>query len=152
MRKTNCQVLEYVNNEVPFAVKKRVLDAALMSSLVYGCESLLGAYLKPVTKLYNWCVKQLLEVRRSTSYSICYVESGYPSLKDLVKEKQHNVFDGIWGHRLELDDDRLTLVVKMVRDTNTPAGRLIKFLSSAVPTDDNIMNTLRDKLLNEHST
>ncbi len=27
------------NNDVPFAVKKRVFDAALMSSILYGCES-----------------------------------------------------------------------------------------------------------------
>ena len=28
------------NNDVPFVVKKRVFDAALMSSLIYGCESI----------------------------------------------------------------------------------------------------------------
>ena len=39
-----CQVLKFVsfiekNNNVPFIVKRRVFDAALTSSLLYGCES-----------------------------------------------------------------------------------------------------------------
>ena len=54
-----CHVLKFVsflkkNNDIPFLVKKRVFDAALLSSLVYGCESWVGADMKPVVKLYNW--------------------------------------------------------------------------------------------------
>lgn len=64
-------VLKYVsfikkNNDIPFIVKKRALDAALMSALLYGCESWLTADLKPVQSLYNRCLKELLDVRRST--------------------------------------------------------------------------------------
>lgn len=152
------QVLKYVNflkknNDVPFVVKKRVLDAALMSSLLYGCESWLGADLKPVTKLYNWCLKQLLGVRRSTSNLVGYVESGSPSLEELVQQKQHKFFDRMWRERRKLDDDPLTLVVKMVRETNAAAARLINnFLSSTVPTYDDILNIVRDKLRNEFTS
>ena len=39
------------NNDIPFLVKKRVFDACLMSSLLYGCESWLNADLSPVNKL-----------------------------------------------------------------------------------------------------
>ncbi len=54
-----CHVLKFVsflrkNNDIPFIVKKRVFDAVLMSSLLYGCESWVGADLRPVVKLYNW--------------------------------------------------------------------------------------------------
>ena len=39
-----CQVLKFVsfcqkNNDIPFFVKKKVFNAAVMSSLLYGCES-----------------------------------------------------------------------------------------------------------------
>ena len=39
-----CHVLKFIsflkkNNDIPFIVKRRVFDAALLSSLVYGCES-----------------------------------------------------------------------------------------------------------------
>ena len=66
------------NNDVPFTVKKRVFDAALTSTLLYGSESWVGADVKPVNKLYNWCIKELLGVRRSTCNDVCYMESGYP--------------------------------------------------------------------------
>ena len=68
------------NNDVPYIVKRRVFDAALMSTLLYGCESWLGADLKPVIKLYNWAIKTLLGVRKSTPNDTCYAEVGCPSL------------------------------------------------------------------------
>ncbi len=70
------QIIKFVtfikkNNDVPFVVKRRVFDAALVSTLLYGCESWLGADVKPI-KLYNWGIKQLLGVRKSTPNNICY--------------------------------------------------------------------------------
>ena len=70
------------NNDIPFIVKKRVFDAALTSSLVYGCESWFTADLRPVSKLYNWCLKEMLGVRKTTCNDLCYIESGYPSLQN----------------------------------------------------------------------
>ncbi len=51
-----CHVLKFVsflrkNNDIPFVVRRRVLDAALMSALLHGCESWVGACLKPLVKL-----------------------------------------------------------------------------------------------------
>ena len=65
-----------------------MFDATLLSSLMYGCEFWVGAYIKPVVKLHNWSLKQLLGVRKITPTVVCYVESGYPSLPDLVKYVQ----------------------------------------------------------------
>ena len=48
------------NNDIPFRVKKRIFDAVLISAILYGCESWLNADLRPVTKLYNLCLKQLV--------------------------------------------------------------------------------------------
>lgn len=74
-----CHVLKFVsflkkNRDVPFYVKRRIFDAALMSSILYGCESWLDGDLKPVIKLYNWGIKQLLGVRISTCNDLCYCE------------------------------------------------------------------------------
>ena len=92
-----CHVLQFVsflrkNNDIPFAVKRRVCDAALMSSLLYGCESCIGEDMKPMAKLYHWCLKQLLGVRKCTCNDVCYAESRYPPLKDLIKTKQHTFY------------------------------------------------------------
>lgn len=77
------------NNDIPYFVKRRVFDAALMSSILYGCESWLNADLKPMIKLYNWCLKELLGVRKKTCNDLCYVEAGYSPLQHLVQYKQH---------------------------------------------------------------
>ena len=102
------------NNDIPFNVKKRIFDAALMSAILYGCESWLNADLRPVAKLYNWGLKLLLGVRRTTSNDICYTELGYPPLQDLVKSRQRKFFSKIWQERSLMDDDPLVLVINTV--------------------------------------
>ncbi len=74
------------NNDISFLVKKRVFDACLMSSLLYDCESWFNADLSPVNKLYHWALKSLLDVRGSTCNGICYLESGCPPLRAVVKK------------------------------------------------------------------
>ena len=124
-------VLKYVsflrkNNDIPFIVKRRVLDAALMSTLLYGCESWLGADLKPMSKLYNWCLKELLGVRRSTCNEVCYAELGYPSLPQIVALKQHKFFRNIQLERSYMRDDPLNFAINLVSNDNTATGRLIR--------------------------
>ncbi len=95
------------NNDVPFVVKRRVFEAALMSSLLYGCESWLGADLKPITKLYNWAIKQLLGVRKSTPNDVCYAEVGCPALPDLIRQRQHDYFVKISNEKQGQEDNPL---------------------------------------------
>ena len=92
-----CQVSKFVsiirkNNDVPFIVNKRLFDAAQISALLYGCESWVGADVKPIIKLYNWCMKELLGVRRASVNSVCYAELGYSSLPDIVRYRQHKFY------------------------------------------------------------
>ena len=116
------------NNDVPFVVKRRVFEAALMSSLLYGCESWVNADLKPIVKLYNWCLKQLLGVRKNTCNDVCYAESGFPPVQDLIKVKQHKFFHKMWQERSEYTDDPLVFAINTVKDSNTGTGRLIRAL------------------------
>ena len=62
------------NNDIPSVVKRSVFDAVLMSALLYGCESWVGAdfFLKPITNLYNSALKQVLGVRKSTLNHVCH--------------------------------------------------------------------------------
>ena len=80
------------NRDVPFYVKKRVFEAAVMSTMLYGSESCLKGNVKPTEKLYNWCIKHLLRVLLSTCSDVYYVEPGLPPIKYLVKVKQGNFF------------------------------------------------------------
>ncbi len=45
------------NNDVPFVVKNRIFDAAVTSSILYGCESWLNGDIKSIEKQYKWCIK-----------------------------------------------------------------------------------------------
>lgn len=76
-----CHILKFVsflrkNIDIPFYVKKKMFEAALISSILYGCESWFDGDLRPAEKLYNWGIKQLLGVRMTTCTDICYLELG----------------------------------------------------------------------------
>lgn len=121
------------NNDIPFIVKRRVFEAAIMSTLIYACESWIGADIKPVIKQYNWCLKHLLGVRRTTCNDICYVESGCHSLKDFIINKQHKFFFKIWTERQGYIDDPLMHVINTVIATNTPTSRMVnEYISTDV--------------------
>ena len=74
-----------------------------MSSLLYGCESWVGVDLKPIVRLYNWALKHLLGVRKSTPNYVCYAEVGYPSLLDLVNFKQQKFFSKNGIRKIRVD-------------------------------------------------
>ncbi len=118
------------NNDIPFAVKKRIFDAALMSAILYGCESWLNAYLRSVTKLCNLCIKQLLGVRTTTCNDLCYVELGYPPLKNLVLSRQRKLFKKKCGKRVHMNDDPSIFAMKLTLNnrlsTRTYTSQLIR--------------------------
>ncbi len=143
-----CHVLKYVsfvtkNNDLPFVVKRRVFEAALMSAVMYGCESWVSADYKPVTKLYNWALKQMLGVRKTTSNMVCYAEVGLPSLPDLIKLKQHNFFRRMWQERSGMSDDPLILAIRVTLASRTPTARCLdSFISTEPPTMSAIISNV----------
>ena len=133
-----CHVLKFIsflkkNRDIPFYVKRRVFDAALMSSILYGCESWLDADMKPVIKLYNWGIKQLLGVRMSTCNDLCYLEIGYPPLPDLVRQKQRKFFKAKWQEREAMVDDPLMYTILKITSVNNKTSNYIRHLI-----DDNV--------------
>ena len=141
------------NNDIPFVIKKRVFDAALMSSLIYGCESWIGADLKSMVKLYNWCLKRLLGVRKLTCNDVCFVESGYPPFKDLIKYRQHKFFHSMWQKRSQYDDDPLAFTIKITIDSNTPTSRTVREMVFTDVSDLCVsMQKVRDDILNSNSS
>ena len=141
------------NRDIPFVVKKRVFDAALMSAVLYGCESWLDTDLKPITKLYNWGLKQLLGVRKTTCNDTCYLELGYPPLRDLVRSKQRHFFHKMWRERSSMDDDPLICTINIVLNTRYPMQRYVSELINVTVNDvEQAMNTLKLNILNSGSS
>ncbi|CAL4234322.1 unnamed protein product [Meganyctiphanes norvegica] len=115
-----CQALKFVsfclkNKDTPFYVKKKVFYAAVMSSLMYGCESLLDGNIKPMEKLCNMCIKHLLFVRKNTTTSLCLVELDLPTLKALVTQRQRKFFKTIWAERENMIDDPISHAIRLVK-------------------------------------
>lgn len=113
------------NSDTPFYVKRRVFDATLMSTVLYGCESWLIGDLKPVVKLYNWCIKQLLGVRMTTYNDQCYLELGLPPLRALIISRQRKFFRCMWRERRAMNDDPWSHAVRLAMEANVPTGRFI---------------------------
>ena len=138
------------NFELPFIMKKRIFDACLMSGLLYGCESWLNGDIKPVCKLYNWALKQMLGVRHSTCNDMCYVESGYSSLKAIIQSKQRKFFVNMYNERCVLNDDPLGFVLKLVLNSRY---RTKNYLTDLINNSNvNDINRDYEKLKNDLST
>ena len=141
------------NNDIPFQVKKRVFDACLMSSILYGCESWLDADLKPVRKLYNWSLKNLLDVRLTTCNDVCYVEAGYPPLHALVKCKQRIFFSKMWSERQRMEDDPLTLAIKISMENRYQTRPYIAELLQTSTSDiDDGVREMKENISNSTSS
>lgn len=78
------------NANMPFTFKLRVLKAALLSSILYGCESWLTDNIGAVNKHYMAIVKLLLGVRVSIPHMICLIELGLPELSSIILKRQGN--------------------------------------------------------------
>ena len=153
-----CHVIKFVsfikkNNDVPFIVKRRVFDAALMSSLLYGCESWVGADLRPVIKLYNWAIKELLGVRKSTPNIVCYAEVGYSSLPDLVRLRQHKFFSKMRFERNNMDDDPLNFAMNIILSMNTPVAKLVQNMTRTnVPNITTLISNVQETVRNSEGS
>jgi len=97
MTELHCKKFIYFvskNVDFPFWVKKTVFNAALMSSILFGCESCLAISLKPIDLTYStlYIVRVLLGVRPNIAIDLCLVELGMSSLVARVKSAQKSLY------------------------------------------------------------
>ena len=76
-----------MNETMPYVFKKKVLEAAIVSSILYGCETWLGTEFKELEKMYVSAVKAVLGVRETTRNDTSLIEAGMPSLQQLIKKR-----------------------------------------------------------------
>ena len=104
------------NQEMPFRVKLKVLNACFLSSVLYSCESWINVSLKPVEKLYYGAIKALLGVRSTTCNDLCLVEVGF---QNLVQQKQKEFFMKLLQERKGMNDDPFLAAFKLAKDNGT---------------------------------
>ena len=134
------------NTDMPFVYKRKVFEAAVMSSLLYSCETWFSKYPKIAVKQYNKAVRCLLGVRHNTSIELCLVESGIHPLKFIILKKL-NTF--LKSKLREPDpEEPFNIVYRLCQQVNTPGYR---FLLNALEVNVNanplneIVSSIRNK-------
>ena len=122
------------NQNAPFDVKKDVVDACFNTSLLYGCESWLEEKVWPeIEQLYLKGLKMLLGVRSQTTTDVILLESGYPSLRALVKSRQKAFFKKMVEERDNMLDDPFMHVLRITKAKNK---KMSSYLESLRKCDD----------------
>ena len=118
------------NENAPFPVKKNVVDACFYTSLLYGCESWLEEKVYPeLEQLYIKGLKSLLGVRSQTTTDVVLLESGYPSLRALIKSRQKAFFEKMVKERENMVDDPFMHVMRLTTSKNAKMAAYIKSLN-----------------------
>ena len=76
------------NPNAPLTVKEKVLDACIVSAVIYNCETWGDAQLDELEKKYRNALKHMLGVRKSTCNEFAYTELNKPTLKSIVYKRQ----------------------------------------------------------------
>ena len=136
------------NYDAPFRVKKRVLEAAFLSTILYGCESWLKVSLKPVTAMYMKAVRALLGVRATTPTNLCLVEGGLKPLESLVKTRQKKFMQKMMTSRAELSEDPLMHAIGIVREHNKPVWSYMESVLSGDKFVEVELNNIKEAIQN----
>lgn len=144
------------NADYPTFVKKKVLDACFSASLLYNCETWLGADTKRIDVMYMTAIKSFLGVRQTTANQLCLIDAGYPPLKALIQEKQRIFINDMKAKRLNVEDDPLMFAFNLAEESSTPMGKEINRLiqlngsitqSSIEQMKLNVRNSMRSKFV-----
>ena len=114
------------NIDFPFWIKRRVMDAALMTSVLYGCESWIGRGINAAQSAYMTILKTMLGVRQSTPNDLILLELGYPSLQGRVRDSQRKFLQKILAERSGMVDDPLMEIWNICRDARTRGAKYLE--------------------------
>ena len=78
----------------------------------------------------------MLGVRLTTCNDVCYVESGYTSLKSIVKSRQRVFFSKMFNERYHIQDDPLGFVLRLVLNNNYSTKNYISNFINENPVND----------------
>lgn len=123
------------NCDFPFWIKRKVMESALMSAILYSAESWLCKDYGPAQTMYNSVVKSLLGVRRTTPNDICLIEAGCTPLSQRIRIAQRNLIQKLISDRRFAYRDPFYTIWEMCSRENTRAARYINQLLAEPPCD-----------------
>ena len=134
------------NETMPFQFKKKVLDAAITSSLLYGCETWLSFNLKDVEKMYIGAVKSVLGVRETSRSDTVLIEAGMLSLKELIIKRTSTFIKKELGCD-RIADTPLRKIFKICQSKRTGGFRFLNNISAHTTTgnDNSVLHAFRQQ-------
>ena len=112
------------NPGLPFVLKRRVAEACVLSTLLYGCESWLYNSYGKLNSLYMNMIKLFLNVRWSTCNDLCLVESGMLTLEALIQDKISKYLRK--AHDNRMDNSALNFALNLISTCNTLMKNIIR--------------------------
>ena len=112
------------NPDLPFSMKKRVADACVLSSLLYGSETWLCNSYGKLKSLYMNIIKLLLKVRKTTCNDLCLIESGMPDIETIITERRSSYLRKL--HNTIVDDSLLKFALQLISTCSTPMNNIIQ--------------------------
>jgi hypothetical protein len=114
------------NSDAPFYVKNKVLEACLMSSILYSCEGWLTNNYGKLNSIYTAAIKAILGVRSTTPNILCFAEIGKPTLKALLQHRQYKFYNNMIEERTDAIDDPFMFVLNLVKTANIKCWKYIQ--------------------------
>lgn len=105
------------NCDLPFSIKRQIMDACFVSSIAYAGEGWLGGQIKPLETLYIRAIKCLLGTRITTCTDMCLLEMQQPSLGALLLRRRSDYLK----RKIPMlqAEDPLKLAIDLAKSANT---------------------------------
>ena len=138
------------NSDCPYHIKNRVWNSALNAAVLYSCETWMTTNLRPVEAPFMNSVKQMLSVRVTTCNDIVHAETGIPSAKAMIVDRQRSFLKKLRTHHT---GDYVTRTLDLAIHHRTPMGKRIQQLeSTTIPERQTFFNNLKVRLTTSTST
>ena len=123
----------HTNTTMPYYYKSLVMDAAVVSSVFYGCETWLTSNPVHAIRMYDKMIKCLLGVRPNTSIKLCLLESGKQPAKYIINKRLKSF---LLKKMLNRDmDEPFQMVYEMCKNANSKG---FKFLQKVINSNDTV--------------
>ena len=123
----------HTNTEMPYYYKSLVMDAAVVASVFYGCETWLIRNPAYAIGMYNNMIKCLLGVRENTSIKLCLLESGKQPAKYLINKRLKSFLEKKMQDR-DMEEP-FQIVYEMCKSANSKG---FKYLQMVINDNNNV--------------
>ena len=108
-----------INNfTCPWFIKKRILNACIDSTILYGCETWSHFNSKEIETVHRKAIKCILGIKDSTNNEVAYLDSGISNLLPIIRSRQWNFWQNIMLNYYNDTDNSINKVITLAISRN----------------------------------